>query len=331
VTPKLRLSHSSIQDYLRCSRRWYLSKIEGIEAVGEIPRPLDFGSAFHAGQEAWWTVEGSPEERLLAAHQHFAAKASSDMSWEDRVLGPELLTGYACMYGDDELRMHTVPIAERKVILPVLRPDGTEDPDLEYTVVFDIVGYDREGRTVLVEHKSTSSDIRSATFWKRFDTSLQLPLQMLAAVDCGRDPQKLVLDAIRAPKMARHRATPIEKRKFRARDDQWGNKGDPLPGTRTRDESREEFAARVRDNILDDPGGFYARKEYFPDAHSLEMARYDLWSVGQQMLDVVRREGATPRNPDGCEKYASLCGFDAACWRGESLTNPTLYTVRSRR
>jgi hypothetical protein len=328
---KLRLSHSAIADFLRCPRRWYLSWVERIAPVGPVARPLDMGRAFHAGQEAWWTVEGEPAVRLRAAHAAFAA-AGETLSWEDRVLGPQLLTGYAVYYGDDELRFHTVPLAERKVVLPVLHPDtGEPDPDLEYTVVFDVVGYDREGRTVLVEHKGTASDITTAKFWSRFDTSLQLPLQALAAYDCGREPSKLVLDAVRTPIMSRLRATPIEKREFYKRATGLAAVGDPKPGTRTRDETREEFEARVQSMLLDDPGRFYARREYFFDDYSLRMARLDLWAVGQQMLDIVRREGATPRNPDGCDKYNSTCGFEPACWRGESLRDEKLFTIRSRK
>src|SRR5262249_20381666 len=140
-------------------------------------------------------------------------------------------------------------LAERKVVLPVLRADGTPDPDLEYTVVFDVVGYDRDGNTVLVEHKGTASDITTQKFWSRFETSLQLPLQVLAAIDCGRAPQKLVLDAVRIPVMHRAKATPIEKREFYKRATAGAAVGDPKPGTRLRDETREEFAARVQDAL----------------------------------------------------------------------------------
>lgn len=327
---KLRLSHSSIQDFLRCSRRWYLSWVERLSPVGEPSRPLDFGRAFHAGQEAWWTVDGEPQQRLKAAHEAFTATGEA-LSFEDSVLGPELLTGYAVRYLDEELRFHSLPIAERKVVLPVLAPDGSVDPDLEYTVVFDVVAYGRNNDTVLIEHKTTSSDLHSARFWSRFDTSLQLPLQVLAAVDSGRNPSKLILDAVRAPQMHRQRATAIEKREFYVRDSKWGKAGDPKPGTRLRDETREEFSARLRDALLDSPEEFYARKEYVFDQHCLDMARLDLWSVGRQMLDVVRREGMTPRNPDGCEKYNSVCGYEPACWRGASLRDEKLYTVRSKR
>jgi hypothetical protein len=237
-------------------------------------------------------------------------------------------------YLDDELRFQGIPIAERKVVLPVLHPDTAEpDPDLEYTVIFDVVGYDRDGGTVLVEHKSTASDIQTVKFWSRFENSLQLPLQTLAAIDSGRAPTKLVLDAVRAPVTHRLKATPIEKRQFYVRATGSAQPGDPKPGTRLRDETREEFAYRIRESILDNPEGYYARREYFFDAHALDMARYDLWSVGQQMLDVVRREGATPRNPAGCSVYGAndLCEFDPACWRGAALTDTTLFQVRARR
>ncbi len=328
---KLRLSHSAIQDFLRCPRRWYLKWVAKVDGIGEVARPLGFGRAFHQGQEAWWTGEGDYHSRLWAAHSAFA-EAASELSFEDKALGPMLLTGYAVRYLDDELRFQGIPIAERKVILPVLHPDtGVPCDDLEYTVIFDVVGYDSDGNTVLVEHKSTASDIQTARFWGRFETSLQLPLQTLAAIDSGRAPQKLVLDAVRAPVMHRAKATPIERREFYKRATGSAAVGDPKPGTRLRDETREEFGARVREAILDNPEAFYARREYTFDAHSLDMARYDLWSVGQQMLDVVRRDGATPRNPDGCDKYNSLCEYDPACWRGAALTDPKLYTLRSAR
>lgn len=326
---KLRISHSSIQAFLRCPRLWFLEWVSGYKSVGPEPRPLGMGKAFHSAQEAWWTQDGSVEHRLAIAQNVFTVEASPDLSWEDHVLGPELLTGYAAMYGDDELRYHGVPIAERKVILPVLDPDGNPDPDLTYTVVFDIVGYDAEGRTVLVEHKTTASDITSLKFWSRFDTSLQLPLQVLAATDSGREPTKLVLDAVRTPIMHRAKATPIERREFYVRDSKWGRAGEPKPGTRLRDETRDEFSARVREGILLDPGNYYARKEYFFDARSLEAARYDLWSVGRQMLHVARTEAAA-RNPEGCEKYGSVCAFDPVCWRGESVSDEKLYVLRKR-
>jgi hypothetical protein len=326
---KLRLSHSSIADFLRCPRRWYLSWVERLTPVGPVARPLEMGRAFHKAQESWWTSEGTVEERLLAAHQVFTANAT-ELSWEDNVLGPELLTGYAALYGSDELRFHAVPLAERKVILPVLDADGNVDPDLEYAVVFDVVGYDTAGNTVLVEHKGTKSNITTVKFWQRFDTSLQLPLQVLAAIDSGRTPSKLILDATWTPELSRLKATPIEKREFYKRATGDAAVGDPKPGTRLRDETREDFAARVRASICDEPERFYARKEYFFDEYSLRMARLDLWDVGQQMLGVARRMSAA-RNPEGCDKYNEICGYAPACWRGESLTDQTLYTIRSRK
>lgn len=325
----LRVSHSSIQDFLRCPRRWYLRWVLRIDAVGGTARPLDFGRAFHAGQEAWWTSEGDVQSRLLAAHAAFAA-AGASLSWEDRVLGPELLTGYAARYGDEGLRAVSLPVAERKVVLPVLSPEGEPDPDLEYTVIFDVVTYNADGQTVLVEHKTTTSAIDTVKFWSRFDHSLQLPLQVLAATDCGRAPSELILDAVRAPAMQRLKATPIERREFYKRPTGSAAVGDPKPGTRLRDESREELEHRMRASLLDSPEAYYARRSYTFDEHQLRLARYDLWSVARMMLDVARRGGDSPRNPEGCEKYASMCEYEPVCWRGENIKNEQLYTVRTR-
>jgi hypothetical protein len=328
---KIRLSHSAIQDFLRCPRRWYMRWVLGVNAVGPLSRPLDVGRAFHAGQEVWWTGTGEIRDRVQAARQAFTDASSPDLSWEDSVLGPVLLTAYAARYSYDELRFHGVPVAERKVVMPVLHPDsGLPDPDLEYTVVFDVVGYDSDASTVLVEHKTTSSDIMTANFWGRFDTSLQLPLQMMAAHDSGRDASKLVVDVVRVPNLRRAKATPIERREFYKRATGAAAVGDPKPGTRLRDETREEFEIRVAELVMNTPDAFFARREYLPSERMFTEARRDLWSVGQQMLAVARAMSAA-RNPEGCAKYGSVCEYEPVCWKGAALDDATLYARRERR
>ncbi len=327
-TSKLRVSHSSIVDFLRCQRRWYLKWVARIDSVTEdVPRPLDFGRAFHAGQEAWWTAEGTDAGRLRAAHFAFA-KYADGLSWEDRVMGTELLRGYAAYYANDELRFHNVPTAEQKVILPVLDPDGNPDPDLEYTVVFDVVGYAPDASTVLVEHKTTKSDLYGVSFWRRFERSLQLPLQWMAASDCGRTPAKLIIDAVKAPQLKRAQVTPPENREFYKVSYKGARPGDPKPNTRLKAETREEFEERISSMILDNPEGFFARQEYFFDARALEMARLDLWSVARSMLQVARSGGYSPRNADGCSKYGGTCEYEPACWSGADLTDSKLFTIR---
>lgn len=325
----VRLSHSSIQSFLRCPRLWYLQYILGISPIGARSRPLEMGDAIHQALEVWWTGEGSTQDRLDAAVAAFN-QAATELSFEDRTQGPVLLQGYAAQYSDDELRYQGLPLAEQKLELPVLDPDGNVDPRMVLVAKMDVVGYDELGNTVLVEHKSTASDINTSTFWNRFSNSLQLPLYWIAATDCYRRPTKLIVDVVRAPIMHRAKATPIEKRKFRKRDDQYGKAGEPLPGTRLRDETTAEFAARAAEAVLENPFGYFTRREYTFTGCQIAEARADVWAVGNLMLEVIAREGASARNSDGCEKYGELCGFHAACYGGADLADTRLYQVRTK-
>lgn len=324
----IRLSHSAIAAFLRCPRSWYLDYVAGIRPVGDRPRPLDFGNAFHAGLEGWWTAAGGTVERLADAHARFKAQ-SEHLSFADRVLGPELLTGYAVTYGDDELRAHSIPLGECKLEVPVLNPDGQPEPGMILVAKLDEIGFTIDGETVLVEHKTTTSNLHSASFWGRFDHSLQVPIYFLAAHDVGRTIDRAIVDVVRAPKLSRLSATPVGKREFYKRVSGTAQPGDPKPGTRLRDETPEEFALRVREMLLDDPGKFYARKEYVMSAQQLTEARLDIWGVGKLMQAMVAAEAA-PRNSDGCERFNSLCGYHGYCFGSDDIHDEKLYSVRVR-
>jgi hypothetical protein len=289
---------------------------------------LDFGNAFHAGLEAWWTTAGTARERLDAANAAFLANAEH-LSFADRVLGPELLTGYAVTYGDDELRSQSIPLGECKLEVPVLNPEGQPEPGMVLVAKLDEIGFTLDGQTVLVEHKTTTSDLYSASFWGRFDHSLQVPIYFLAALDSGRAIDRAIVDVVRAPKLSRLTATPIEKREFYKRATEGHAVGDPRPGTRLRDESQEEFAYRVREMLLNNPGAYYARKDYVMTEAQLAEARIDVWSTGKAMQAMVAA-GIAPRNSDGCERFNSLCGFHGHCFGTEDLHDESLYTLRRK-
>ncbi len=328
MSAPLRLSHTSIASFLRCPRLWYLEHVLRLSPVGDRSRALGFGTAFHAALEQWWTADGSDEARLAASFAAFQL-SGEQLSFEDGCLGPELLLGYAATYANDELRAHSIPLGECKIEVPVLDPDGNVAPDMVLVAKLDEIGFELGGETVLVEHKTTSSDINSSTFWSRFDTSLQLPIYFIAAADCGRLIDSCILDVIRAPKMQRRLATPIEKREFYKRAIGDAAVGDPKPGTRLRDETREEFAVRAREAVLANPGDYYARKVYRMTEEQLLAARGDIYATGKLMQAAIAAEGATPRNSDGCVRFNSQCGFHASCYGGASLQDSQLYQVRS--
>lgn len=157
----VRLSYSSISTFQLCPRKYAYSYIERKERIGGRSRPLGFGSAFHAAQEAlWgWSGESTDPGRLSGARKAWAdAAASEQLSFEDTLLGEVLLIGYAARWDDLRLSFHGTPLVECKVELPVLRPDGTPDPELVLVCVFDVVTYDADGSSVVVEHKCLTGD-----------------------------------------------------------------------------------------------------------------------------------------------------------------------------
>jgi hypothetical protein len=305
-----------------------LRYILGVLPLGDRARPLEFGDCFHKAQAEFWTREGDVRERLQAAMRVWLSVAGT-LSWEDQIIGAQLLIGYAAYYQDDALRQVALPIAERKLLLPLPRPDGTPDPELMLVAKMDAVCYDSDLNTVLVEHKTTTSDLQGATYWDRMKRSSQITTYMLAAEACGRRPAYLLLDAVRAPALRRLRATPAEHRKFYQRDGKYGKVGDPMPGTRLADETQAEFTERIRAAVVGAPHAYFARQQFVRTDAELYAARCDLWATGQLMLAVAKNGGAAPRNEDGCDKFGRRCEFDAACFQGQ-LQNEQLYRIRNK-
>lgn len=323
----LRISYSSVQAFLRCPRYWYLRYVLGVSAVGEPPRAPAFGTAFHEALSELWTTHGSDQVRLRAALTVWAASATG-LTWEDNLIGQQLLVGYCVRYNDAGLKAVTLPISERKLELPLYDPEGNADPRLVFVAVMDKVCYDPDGNTVLIDHKTTTSDLQAEAFWGRFSRSSQITGYMLAADMCGRRPSSFIIDAIKAPNLRQRMATPPEKQEFYVRDSKHGSIGDPKPGTRLEDESRAEFAARVADDIAGNPDKYYGRQVYTKTDLELKAAADDLWYVGQMMLHTVA-VGAAPRNEDGCHKFNSVCEYIPACFMGQ-LGSERLYRITGR-
>jgi hypothetical protein len=213
----------------------------------------------------------------------------------------------------------------------VLDPKGNPDPDLELVIVLDVRCFDQEGQTIPVEHKTTASPIdEGAPYWQRMEASQQVSLYYLALSDNGHQVGHVLLDAVRAPRLERLKATPVERRQFYVKAGPWGNPGDPKPGTRLVEETVEEFSARVREMILDNPNAFYARRALYRVDIELSRVRADLWQQGQLMKHAIDA-GLFPRNmPDACFKYNRECPYLPVCKGEVDITDERVYKIRKR-
>lgn len=335
MTDPIRLSYSSISTYQLCPRKYAYSYVERREGIGGRSRPLGFGSAFHAAQEAlWgWSGESTDPGRLQGARKAWAdAAATEQLSFEDTLLGEVLLIGYAARWDDLRLSFHGTPLVECKVELPVLRPDGTPDPELVLVCVFDVVTYDADGSSVVVEHKTTKSDVSpGSAYWGRLDGNLQASIYWLAAADHGRDVQCVLWDVIRAPLFKRADATPLADREYYKRPPAGSGfkPGDLKPGQRIADETADEFAERVMSKVLAEPNAYFGRQELARSDDELDRVRMDLWAVGRQMVHAVRT-GAFPRNLQSCNAFNTPCDYLPVCKGEASIDDPQLYRLRVR-
>jgi hypothetical protein len=335
----LRVSYSSISDWLRCPRYFAYKHVERRERIGGgTSRPLAFGKAGHKGQEALWSWAGDHDDpaRLQAALNGFRAEAAlQDLSWEDQLLGEVLLIGYAARWDDLRLSFDRPPAAEVRLTVPVLNPAGHPDPELEVVAVLDVIATDVDDSAVPIEHKFTSSDISpGSAYWGRLDLNLQASIQWIVASDSGLQVGHVLWDAVRAPEMKRLQATPSDKREFYKRatkrpDGSIAQVGDPKPGIRLADETNEEFIQRVMDRVLSDPLAFYGRQPLHRSDDELARVRMDIWSAGTNMRRAIEN-GTFPRNLDACQKFNMPCQYLPVCSGETTIDDPRVYCIRTR-
>jgi hypothetical protein len=329
----INISYSSISDFLRCPRYYFYRRVAKYVPVGAEGRATAFGNAFHSAQAVWWNGrhDDDPVVRLNAARDEWMNKSGA-LSVEDQILGEILLTGYAVKWEDSGLMFHMEPIVEERVHAPLLGPSGDPVEGLQVVAVFDVVAYDLDGNVVLIDHKTTTSQLdEGSSYWQRADLSLQVGMYYVAASDVGRTAGRFIWDAVRAPEYKMKRATPPEELQYYKRKGKFGNLGDLKPGQRLSDESPEEFAEFVTNLVLSNPESYYARHDQYQTPDQLDMVRADLYQVGMQIK--IAHEGEYfPRNRglSSCFAFNRPCPYLPVCNGETSITDTRLYQVRTR-
>jgi PD-(D/E)XK nuclease superfamily len=139
-------------------------------------------------------------------------------------------------------------------------------------------------RTVVVEHKTTSSGIEpGSSYWaEKVVSNPQVAAYLLAF------PGAFVLwDALRKPAF----------RKLRE--------------GKTNEETDYELYARTLAAIAKEPERYYQRANVFRTPEELDEARVDI----ETWADRARYD-SSPRNPDSCFSFGRRCEFFDLCWYG---------------
>jgi hypothetical protein len=185
-------------------------------------------------------------------------------------------------------------------VVPGLEVRGVEVPfsalvgDVEVEGTVDDLA-EKNGQLIVIEHKTTSSDISAGGAYSREVVLTNLQATMYLAAFPGAT---ILYDVIRKPAF----------RKLR--------EGKP------NEETDDELVARCLEAMAKDPARYFARfKVIRLEVEKAEFAR-DI-----AMIDRLRRGIEHPRNPSSCHAFGRMCGYFPVCWEGASLDDDTKFTA----
>lgn len=299
------LTNSELRAYRSCARRHHYAY--GIRRrPRESAEVLRFGILWHLGQEAWWKADAEPAARLEAAL--LAMRGAGDADPFHLVVCEELMLAYTARWGDADLR--TVAV-EQQFEVPLLNPEtGSASRTFRLGGKLDGIVAEGSGRLLVLEHKTTQSDIEAgSSYWARvraLDT--QVSLYLAGAKAAGYAVEACLYDVVRRPGLKPLRATPVESRKYTAKGLLYANQ-------REKDESPEEYRLRVRADIAERPERYLARGELVRLESEERESAFDTWQTAR-LLREAELAGFAPKNPDACTSFGG-CPYLAVC-QGEA-------------
>jgi hypothetical protein len=304
------LTASRLKDARACQRLHKHRYLDGYVPTEDVT-PLRFGSMFHRALEAWWT---SPDR--ASALDLALATVSGDADPFESAMAKALIIGYDTRWMDQAL---TVLAVEQEFRGPLVNPTtGARSRTWELGGKIDAIARDGDGRTLIVEHKTTTSDIEpGGEYWKRLRLDGQVSIYFEGASTAGYAADACLYDVIRKPQLRPLKATPIESRKYTKQGALYANQ-------READETPAEYFVRLCAAISEAPANHFQRGEVVRlDAERTE-AMFDVWSIGRQIRE-AELAGRFPRNDDACVRYGRTCAFFSVCCGEASLDDPALF------
>lgn len=328
------LTSSRLKDARACQRLHQIRYELGYRPAEEA-EALRFGTLIHDGQEAWWRA---PADRLAGALNAIRT-AVFDTEGEPDLFAlakaEAMLIGYDARWG-----------AEPYEVLAVEQPFETElrnpmtgrlSQTWRLAGKMDVIVRDlRDGRVLVVEHKSATGDISPGSeYWRRLRMDGQVSVYFEGARSLGYDVAGCLYDVLGKPA---HRPSGIpvldddgvkvvldaKGQRVRTKDGKkWRQTADAELGyvLQTRPETAQEYQARVMEAIAESPMDYFQRGEVARLEEEMKDALYDVWQIG---LGIRESELANrfPRNCDACVRYGRTCEFFDVCTGVASLEDP---------
>lgn len=305
------LTNSELRTARSCLRRHHYGYVlrRRPRTVGDA---LRFGTLWHVGQEAWWKAEPTPAARLTAG---VGAMREHDADPFHLVMAEELLVAYTARWGDE---VWTAVAVEASFEMPLVNPEtGSASRTFRIGGKLDVIITDGTD-VVLMEHKTTASDIEEGSlYWKKVTTlDTQVSTYVAGARAAGFDVSKCIYDVVRKPGIRPLKATPVESRKYTKAGLLYANQ-------REHDETPEEYRLRLREDINERPSRYFARGDVVRLEQDTKEHAFDTWQQSR-LLKNAELASFAPRNPDACTQFGA-CPYLPVCSGEASIEDETLY------
>ena len=314
--PVRHLSHTAIQAYLACPRRFewrYVRRLKKARKAGA----LRMGSLYHHGLDL--LKSGStPEDAVATVWRLYDdvpgwIRYPEDFEkWHiERETTARLLTAYA--YFTEPL---DVVATEHELEVPIRNPATSHaTPRFRFRGTIDAV-IRLGGRLALLEHKTTSRDVSPGSdYLRRLRLDSQVSRYLIAAQLAGINATRMIYDITVKPTIRPKRLTKKAKAELEAEGTYHGQAIDEIPESLDR-ETPEMFGARLTLDICRRPEHCFRRFEVARLVEDLVDEQKDLWFQQQDIARAIRT-GRFHRNTDVCLR-PYRCAFADLCLNGET-------------
>lgn len=346
------LSNSAIACFRSCPRQFQFRYVMK-RRPQRSSEALRFGSFFHAGLNAWWGEPGDASDKFSAAVHAMRERAETkleDADPFDLVKAEELIRGYSARWGFDSYETLAV---ERQFDVALVNPEtGRASKTYRLQGAIDAIAQ-RDGKTVHVEHKTTSTDITPGSdYWRKVSAlDSQVSTYQAALKSLGYENVETLYDVVRKVALKPYKATPEEDRKYTKRKSKqcpWCKKKGNIPGPHQvnaegdpeqfcengeivtdpggklyenqheHDEEPEEFRLRIREHIAANPERYFARGPVVRLEDDEREHASDVWMTAWTLRE-SEKAGRFPRNPGACERFHRLCDYFEVCSGNASI------------
>jgi hypothetical protein len=317
------VTNSEITTRRRCAREHFYAYVMCMRPLEDV-EALRFGTAWHLAMEAYW--KGMDADSCF----RIAAERLPDPFEQAKLR--VLLAGYQARWGEE--LMNEVVAVEQEFRAPIVNPEtGASSRLYQLGGKLDVLLTDR-----YVEHKTSSEDIGfGSVYWRLLTLNSQVSTYHAGARSLGHDVKACIYDVVKKPSK-RPTQIPLvddgakivldaEGTRVRTKDGKkWRETGDAEKGyvLQTRDETPDEYQARLAEDVAADPDKYFQRGEVVRLENEERESMLDIWNAVKSMhIDTLA--GRHPRNSDACRRYNRLCPYMPVCTGEASLDDTTRF------